>query len=85
MDAPFGLMDGSFELTDDYFGLIERKNLLNNTLFHFCGQIQSVWDSIVDGEIGEKSKTPIINAVYQVLYKNKSPKKVFEKLMEKLD
>lgn len=54
MDAPFGLMDGSFELTDDYFGLIERKNLLNNTLFHFCGQIQSVWDSIVDGEIGEK-------------------------------
>lgn len=33
----------------------------------------------------KKSKTPIINAVYQVLYKNKNPKKVFEKLTEKLD
>ncbi len=54
MDAPFGLMYGGFEFMDDYFGLIERKDLLNNTLFHFCGQIQSVPDSIVDGEIGEK-------------------------------
>ena len=33
----------------------------------------------------KKSKTPIINAVYQVLYKDKDPKKVFEKLTEKLD
>lgn len=33
----------------------------------------------------KKSKTPIINAVYQILYKNKEPKKVFEKLTEKLD
>lgn len=33
----------------------------------------------------KKSKTPIINAVYQVLYKEKNPKKVFEKLTEKLD
>ncbi|WP_108422461.1 NAD(P)H-dependent glycerol-3-phosphate dehydrogenase [Flagellimonas amoyensis] len=33
----------------------------------------------------KKSKTPIINAVYQILYKNKDPKKVFEKLTEKLD
>ncbi|KAB5490751.1 NAD(P)H-dependent glycerol-3-phosphate dehydrogenase [Flagellimonas hadalis] len=36
-------------------------------------------------KLEKKSKTPIINAVYQVLYKNKSPKKVFEKLTEKLD
>ncbi|WP_349352166.1 MULTISPECIES: NAD(P)H-dependent glycerol-3-phosphate dehydrogenase [unclassified Flagellimonas] len=36
-------------------------------------------------KLQKKSKTPIINAVYQVLYKNKNPKKVFEKLTEKLD
>ncbi|MCK0188659.1 NAD(P)H-dependent glycerol-3-phosphate dehydrogenase [Arenibacter sp. F20364] len=33
----------------------------------------------------KKSKTPILNAVYQVLYENKSPKKVFKELTEKLD
>ncbi len=32
-----------------------------------------------------KSKTPILNAVYDVLYENKSPKKVFKELTEKLD
>ncbi|ASO04499.1 glycerol-3-phosphate dehydrogenase (NAD(P)+) [Arenibacter algicola] len=32
-----------------------------------------------------KSKTPILNAVYEVLYENKSPKKVFKELTEKLD
>lgn len=31
------------------------------------------------------AKTPIINAVYAVLYKNKAPKKVFRKLADKLD
>lgn len=31
-----------------------------------------------------KSKTPIINAVYKVLYLNKNPKKVFAKLADKL-
>ncbi|MCB0373465.1 MAG: glycerol-3-phosphate dehydrogenase [Muricauda sp.] len=36
-------------------------------------------------KLEKKSKTPIINAVYQILYKNKDPKKVFEKLTEKLD
>ncbi|HBU76768.1 MAG TPA: glycerol-3-phosphate dehydrogenase [Muricauda sp.] len=36
-------------------------------------------------KLQKKSKTPIIHAVYQVLYKNKNPKKVFEKLTEKLD
>lgn len=36
-------------------------------------------------KLEKKSKTPIINAVYQVLYKEKSPKKVFEKLTDKLD
>lgn len=33
----------------------------------------------------KKSKTPIINAVYQVLYQEKNPKKVFRKLTERLD
>ena len=36
-------------------------------------------------KLEKKSKTPILNAVYQVLYKEKNPKKVFEKLTEKLD
>ncbi|MFC0603679.1 NAD(P)H-dependent glycerol-3-phosphate dehydrogenase [Winogradskyella pulchriflava] len=33
----------------------------------------------------KKTKLPIINAVYDVLYENKNPKKVFNKLTEKLD
>ncbi|MEX2349808.1 MAG: NAD(P)H-dependent glycerol-3-phosphate dehydrogenase [Flavobacteriaceae bacterium] len=32
-----------------------------------------------------KVKTPIINAVYAILYENKNPKKVFKKLTDKLD
>ncbi len=32
-----------------------------------------------------KTRLPIINAVYAVLYENKNPKKVFKKLTEKLD
>ncbi|SHI83346.1 NAD(P)H-dependent glycerol-3-phosphate dehydrogenase [Flavobacterium haoranii] len=31
------------------------------------------------------AKTPIIDAVYEILYENKEPKKVFKKLTEKLD
>lgn len=33
----------------------------------------------------KKTKTPIINAVFQVLYEKKNPKKVFKKLTEKLN
>ena len=33
----------------------------------------------------KKAKTPIIDAVYQVLYEHKDPKKTFKKLTEKLD
>ena len=33
----------------------------------------------------KKSKTPILNAVYEVLYENKRPKKVFKELTDKLD
>jgi glycerol-3-phosphate dehydrogenase (NAD(P)+) len=33
----------------------------------------------------KKSKTPILNAVYEILYENKSPKSVFKELTEKLD
>lgn len=33
----------------------------------------------------KKSKAPIIGAVHQILYKGKDPKKVFERLTEKLD
>jgi len=36
-------------------------------------------------KLQKKSKTPIINAVYNILYQNKNPKKVFKKLTEKLD
>lgn len=33
----------------------------------------------------KKAKTPIINAVYGILYENKDPKKTFKKLTDKLD
>lgn len=33
----------------------------------------------------KKTRLPIINAVYSVLYENKNPKKVFKKLTERLD
>lgn len=33
----------------------------------------------------KKTQMPIINAVYEILYENKNPKKVFMKLTEKLD
>ena len=33
----------------------------------------------------KKVKTPIIDAVYKVLYENKNPKKVFHDLTDKLD
>jgi glycerol-3-phosphate dehydrogenase (NAD(P)+) len=33
----------------------------------------------------KKAKTPIINAVHDILYKNKNPKDIFKKLTEKLD
>ncbi len=32
-----------------------------------------------------KAKTPIIDAVYEILYNNKEPKRVFKKLTDKLD
>ncbi|MDO1501966.1 glycerol-3-phosphate dehydrogenase [Winogradskyella maritima] len=33
----------------------------------------------------KKTRLPIINAVYEILYENKNPKKVFKKLTDKLD
>ena len=36
-------------------------------------------------DAAKKTKTPIIDAVHDVLYENKNPKKVFKKLAEKLD
>lgn len=33
----------------------------------------------------KKTQIPIINAVYEILYENKNPKKVFKKLTDKLD
>ncbi|MGJ8665215.1 MAG: NAD(P)H-dependent glycerol-3-phosphate dehydrogenase [Patiriisocius sp.] len=33
----------------------------------------------------KKAKTPIINAIYEILYENKNPKKVMAKLTEKLN
>lgn len=40
---------------------------------------------LLNQEHVKKSKTPIINAVYAILYKNKNPKKIFKKLTNKLD
>jgi glycerol-3-phosphate dehydrogenase (NAD(P)+) len=37
------------------------------------------------GKFKKKVKTPIIDAVYAVLYEASQPKKVFEKLTDKLD
>ena len=37
------------------------------------------------GKLKKKSKTPIINAVYEIVYKEKNPKKVFAQLTERLD
>lgn len=36
-------------------------------------------------KLDKKSKTPIINAVYGILYEGKNPKKTFKKLTERLD
>ena len=33
----------------------------------------------------KKAKTPIINAIYGILYENKDPKKIFKNLTEKLN
>lgn len=35
--------------------------------------------------INFKTRTPIIDAVYAILYENKSPDKVFSRLSKKLD
>ncbi|UII81799.1 NAD(P)H-dependent glycerol-3-phosphate dehydrogenase [Flagellimonas sp. CMM7] len=40
---------------------------------------------LLNEKLQKKSKAPIINAVYQILYQEKNPKKVFRKLTEKLD
>lgn len=40
---------------------------------------------ILMDKLDKKSKTPIINTVYGILYENKNPKKLFKKLTEKLD
>lgn len=39
----------------------------------------------IKSKFEKKVKTPIINAVYAVLYEGKNPKKVFAKLTEKID
>ena len=39
----------------------------------------------VNEKNNKKTKLPIINAVYDILYEGKNPKKVFQKLTEKLD
>ncbi|WP_378180377.1 NAD(P)H-dependent glycerol-3-phosphate dehydrogenase [Aquimarina sp. SS2-1] len=36
-------------------------------------------------DANKKTRTPIIDAVYDILYENKNPKKVFKKLADKLD
>ncbi|GGH36975.1 glycerol-3-phosphate dehydrogenase [Mangrovimonas yunxiaonensis] len=40
---------------------------------------------LLNAQSSKKTKIPIIDAVYDVLYEGKNPKKVFKKLTEKLD
>jgi len=40
---------------------------------------------LIISKLKKKSKTPILKAVYQVLYENKSPKRIFKELTDKLD
>ena len=40
---------------------------------------------ILNEQNKSKTRIPIINAVYDILYENKDPKQVFEELTEKLD
>lgn len=40
---------------------------------------------LLNQEKDKKAKTPIINAVYSILYENKNAKKVFKELTDKLD
>mgnify|MGYP000176860974 FL=1 len=40
---------------------------------------------VLNDKSKKKTQTPIINAVYEILYENKNPKKVFKKLTDKLD
>lgn len=40
---------------------------------------------LLNNKNSKKAQTPIINAVYGILYENKDPKKVFKKLTDKLD
>ncbi|MGM0635396.1 MAG: NAD(P)H-dependent glycerol-3-phosphate dehydrogenase [Bacteroidota bacterium] len=45
--------------------------------------VKSAYD--INQSSDKKVKTPIINAVYKILYRDKNPKKVFLKLAEKMD
>ncbi len=40
---------------------------------------------LINKQSEKKARTPIINSVYAILYENKNPKKVFLKLVDKLD
>ena len=40
---------------------------------------------LLNSESKKQARTPIIDAVYQVLYESKNPKKVFKKLTDKVD
>jgi glycerol-3-phosphate dehydrogenase (NAD(P)+) len=40
---------------------------------------------LINQQNSSKTRLPIIDAVYSILYQNKSPKKVFKKLTERLD
>jgi glycerol-3-phosphate dehydrogenase (NAD(P)+) len=40
---------------------------------------------LINENNNNKANTPIIDAVYSILYENKDPKKVFKKLTDKLD
>ncbi len=40
---------------------------------------------LISDKFEQETKTPILDAVYEILYEDKNPKKIFQKLTEKLD
>ena len=79
------------------YSLFSRNRMFGNMIGkgYTVKSAQMEMNMIAEGYYASKSayelnkqygaKTPIINAVYDILYNGKDPKKVFRKLTEKLD
>ncbi len=79
------------------YSIFSRNRLFGNMLGkgYTVRSAQLEMSMIAEGYYATKSayminqdhgaKTPILNAVYEILYENKNPKKIFKKLADKLD